>query len=321
MTAITAGAAGSGEGSGLDSDVRRAVEQAWGAWHGQLGRWTPEELRRGAAEELAVAFGPSPEVYEIADLATDGGVRFTVIKPTPLRRPFPAIVFFHGGGFTIGSRATYTGMTRTLALGTNAAVLSVEYRLAPENPFPAAVEDAWAAVQWLVSEADALGLDRDRIAVAGDSAGGNLAAVIARRCRDVGLALAAQLLLYPVVDFVNTYPSQREFAEGYSLDEHEARWFLEQYLGDSDPSHPDISPALVADLKGLAPAIVVTAGCDVLRDEAEAYARRLAEAGVRTETRRFPGMPHAFLNYYKSLQTVRAAYAEISDLLSDFLAV
>ena len=182
------------------------------------------------------------------------------------------------------------------------------------------MEDARHAFEWVVHHTGEHGVDPTRLAVAGDSAGGNLSAVVALYARDRGLALAAQLLIYPAVDLATTYPSATEFGEGAFLDTAEADWFIGQYLdGATDRAHPDISPIWAASHAGLAPAILVVAECDQLRDSALAYAEKLESAGVDTTVMRFDGVPHAFLNFYSGLQRVRDAYEEICQALSMYL--
>ena len=196
-------------------------------------------------------------------------------------------MFFHGGGYVIGDVDTHDNQCRMLCREAEAVVLSVGYRLAPEHPFPAAPEDCFAATRWAAEHVDRLGGDAGRIAVAGDSAGGNLAAVVALMARDAGgPALAAQLLIYPGTDFAGGYPSETENAEGFFLTRADMEWFREQYLAGADPSDPRLSPIAAPDLSGLPPAVVATAEFDPLRDQGDAYARALEEAGVPVIARR-----------------------------------
>ena len=208
----------------------------------------------------------------------------------------PTVLFIHGGGHVIGDLDTHDNQARTMCRDTGSVVVSIVYRLAPENPWPAAADDAFAAAQWVYSNIAEFGGDATAIGVAGDSAGGNLAAVTAIRMRDAGRPLKAQMLVYPVVDFSYTgpYPSRMEFSEGYFLTLDDMAWFGMQYAGKgSDVAHPHLSP-IHADLADLCPAIVVTAECDPLRDEGEAYANALAAAGVAVEHIRAAGMIHGF---------------------------
>lgn len=206
------------------------------------------------------------------------------------------VVFFHGGGFVLCGLDSHDRLCRALTAGSGAIVVSVDYRLAPEHPFPAAVEDARAAVAWASRNAAALGGDPARLAVAGDSAGGALAASTCLHARDRGGPdVAFQLLIYPVTDAAQDTASYRDHAEGGFLTAAHMKWFWEQYLSDpAQAADPDASPLRADDLSGLPPACVLTAECDPLRDEGEAYAARLAEAGVPVESRRFEGAFHGF---------------------------
>lgn len=208
----------------------------------------------------------------------------------------PTVLFIHGGGHVIGDIETHDNQARTICRDTGAVVVSVEYRLAPEDPWPAATDDCLAAARWIFDNIAEFGGDAAAVGVAGDSAGGNLAAVTAARVREHGLAFKGQLLLYPAIDYSlqGPYPSRFEFAEGYFLTLDDMAWFGLQYAGKgADVSDPKLSP-IHADLVGLCPAIVVTAEFDPLRDEGEAYADALAAAGVAVEQIRAPGMIHGF---------------------------
>lgn len=210
----------------------------------------------------------------------------------------PTVLFFHGGGHVIGDLETHDNQARTICRDTGSVVVSVDYRLAPEDPWPAAPDDCFASCQWVFDNITAFGGDARAVGVAGDSAGGNLAAVTAVRARDAGLTLRAQLLIYPVVDYSieGPYPSRIELAEGYFLTLDDMAWFGEQYAGHGSPiDHPHLSP-IHADFAGLPPAIVVAAEYDPLRDEAEAYAAALTAAGVSVELIRAPGMIHGFFD-------------------------
>jgi acetyl esterase len=215
----------------------------------------------------------------------------------------PLLVYFHGGGFVFGDLNTHDPLCRQFAAAVPAVVVSVDYRLAPEHRFPAAVDDAEAATVWAAEQAATLGADARSLTVAGDSAGGTLAAVVARRARDGGgPAIALQLLIYPATDLTRTQPSHQSNGEGYFLTSQAMRWFTANYLGDDALvdlalcRQPDASPLFAADLTGLPPAHVVTAEFDPLRDEGEAYAGRLQEAGVPTTLVRYDGMIHGFVS-------------------------
>jgi acetyl esterase len=236
--------------------------------------------------------------------------------------PAPLLVYFHGGGWVIGGLDTHDDPCRFLAAGAGVAVLSVEYRLAPEHPFPAPLEDAWAAFAWAPSNAAELGVDPARIGVGGDSAGGNLAAVVSLLARAGGGTMPAmQLLIYPPTDAAADLPSRRLFAEGYLLTRADMDAFQRAYLPPGvDPADPRASVLLAPDLRGLPPAYLATAGFDPLRDEAEAYGLRMREAGVKVAMRRHPGLIHTFVNLTALCASSRAAMSEAAGALRMGLA-
>jgi acetyl esterase len=264
------------------------------------------ELHTLSVEDARAQFGArdfpgirKPEIAGVVnrDMQGPGGSLGLRIYTPSGEGPFPLMVFFHGSGFVVCSLDTHDAMCRNLCAGTGCVVVSVDYRLAPENKFPAAPDDCLAATRWAVANAAALGADPGRVLVAGDSAGANLAAVTALRIRDEGgPSLSAQLLIYPVTDYYEPgTPSMSENAEGYGLTRSGMIWFWDHYLADpSHGDHPHASPFRAADLSGLPPALVVTAEFDPLRDEGEYYADRLRQAGVPTEMKRWDGMNHGF---------------------------
>jgi acetyl esterase len=209
----------------------------------------------------------------------------------------PVIIFLHGGGWVIASVAAYEGLCRTLANASRSIVISVEYRLAPESKFPAAVEDSYAATLWASQRVAEFGGDPERLAVMGDSAGGNLAAAVCLMAKDRGTpTLAFQALIYPVTSYAFDTPSYRDNSEGYLLSRDGMRWFWAQYLrNEEDGKNPYAAPLQAPDLSGLPPALVMTAEFDPLRDEGNAYARRLQDAGVAVQLEQFDGMIHGFL--------------------------
>ena len=268
------------------------------------------ELR--AAEELG---GHAPQLAEVVDLNVDGAE-----GPIPARlyRPNEEIapgllVWLHGGGFVLGSLDGSDLPARALAVASGCAVVSVDYRLAPEHPFPAAPEDCFAATAWIAQHASSLWAAPGRLAVGGDSAGGNLAAVVAQLARDRGGPnVDLQVLVYPVVAREPDTPSYRDFADGYWLTAGDMRWFWAQYLPPGqDGSDPRASPLLCDSLAGLPPAVVATAECDVLRDEGEQYAARLRAEGVPVTLRRYEGMLHGFLDCSGVVDDAWVAFDEL----------
>ena len=225
----------------------------------------------------------------------------------------PCLVFFHGGGWVIGDLDTHDVACRKLADEGQLIVISVDYRLAPEHKFPAAVDDAIAATKWIADNAKQLGIDASRLMVGGDSAGGNLAAVVAISARDGnGPRIAGQVLIYPATDFAKTHPSHREPETSILLTHTVIKWFSDHYLRDAaDGSDWRASPARARTLAGLPPAYVLTAGADPLRDEGNEYAQRLKDAGVPVTYRNFPGQFHGFFTMGKLLQQANVAAAEI----------
>lgn len=229
-----------------------------------------------------------------------GGYKVPIRIYTPAgTAPLPLLVFFHGGGWVLGDIESHDGTSRELANKAGCIVVSVGYRLAPEHKFPAAPEDCYAATKWVALNAAAFGGDPTRIAVGGDSAGGNLAAAVAQMAADRGGApgLVHQLLIYPVTNYAFDTPSYRENGEGYLLTQELMQWFWKQYLSsDEDGKNAYASPIQARELRRVAPAFVITAEFDPLRDEGEAYAARLKEAGVPVEAKRYDGAIHGFFN-------------------------
>ena len=285
----------------------------------ESGGMTAAEARQKLDEDIAAAGIEPIPVADVDDRTIPGPAGDL---PVRVYRPAdgtgnPGIVYFHGGGWTICSLQTHDQSCRRLAAETGAVVVSVDYRLAPEHKFPAAAEDAYAATRHDAAQADELGSDPTRLAVAGDSAGGNLAAVVAQMARDQGgPELVFQLLVYPVVDGTREHPSFAENGEGYFLTADQMRWYWEQYTDrPSDRTEPYASPIVADDLSGLPPAMVVTAEFDPLRDEGEAYADALEAAGVPVTAHRAPGMFHGFY----ALSGVLDGATEANDLAHEVL--
>ncbi|WFU21466.1 alpha/beta hydrolase [Bradyrhizobium sp. CB1717] len=303
----------------LDPDaaaVYRAFQEA--------GRPAYETLTAPEARAyyLQARFATNPEppelgrVTSLAIPAPHGEIPARLYIPNEPRRReglSPALVFFHGGGWVIGDLDSHDVVCRQLADSGALIVISVDYRLAPEHKFPAAADDAIAATRWIAAHARELGIDASRLSIGGDSAGGNLAAVVALAARDAGgPAIAGQLLIYPATDFAMTHGSHREPETSVLLTHSVIRWFRDHYLNGATDIHDwRASPARAQDLAGLPPAYVLTAGADPLRDEGDEYAARLKQAGVPVAYKHYPGQFHGFFTMGKLLQQANVAVSEI----------
>jgi acetyl esterase len=260
----------------------------------------PDELpvttmRSGYLAELPDIWGVPEPVDEVVDIEIPGTfVTVRVYRPRTTEL-LPALVWFHGGGWVVGDLDTHDPLCRAIANRGPCVVIAVDYRLAPEHVFPAALEDAWIATEWVVEEALGLGVDATRIAIGGDSAGGNLAAAVALQARRGALAVALQVLVYPVTDHAFDSRSYRELGEGLNLTRAKMQWYWARYLGGDDGLHQDASPLRAADHSEVAPALVLLAEYDPLFSEGEAYVARLREAGVPVREHRYEGMIHGFL--------------------------
>ncbi|HEX9482295.1 MAG TPA: alpha/beta hydrolase [Solirubrobacteraceae bacterium] len=282
---------------------------------------TPNEAREARRRLSAIYAGRPPVVGSVRDLQIDANVALDArhYAPAEAGGPHPLLVYYHGGGFLFGDLETHDGVCRLLCRHSGAHVLAIDYRLAPEHPFPAAVEDAVGAFSWAMEHAAQLGADPARVGVGGDSAGGNLSAVVSQlTAREAGCPPALQLLIYPVTDMTRRRPSRDLFADGFLLTSSEMDWFEANYLGVAAAevrSDPRVSPLMSETLAGLPPAIVVTASFDPLRDEGEDYARAMQEAGTPVLLRRFPGMIHAFINMTSTSRLCRDNLVEIAGIL------
>jgi acetyl esterase len=282
------------------------------------------EQARAMIEQFdALAAGSPVELPRVEDMNAPGAA-----GDIPLRLYSPAadavlpvVVYFHGGGWVIGNIKSHDFICRRLARDANATVISVDYRLAPEHTFPCAVEDCYAVTKWVADNAQQLKVDGSRLAVAGDSAGGNLTAVTALQARDRGgPTIAFELMIYPVVDGTMSFPSIKENAEGYLLTAADMVWFYDQYAPDGvDRKNPMLSPLYAPDLSGLPPALVITAEYDPLRDEGEAYADALQQAGVEARSSRYDGMVHGFFGLDAVVPAAAPAMEEAAAALKYWL--
>lgn len=314
------------DGHELDAQVQliATLEKVFGA----PKPWTVplHVARRGFLRNTAIVDYPRRAWVESTDSHAHGPagrIPVRIFRPRGLASPAPALVYFHGGGWVFGDLDSHDGVCRVLADEASAVVIAVDYRLAPEHRFPAAVDDALAAFRWVVTNANALGLDRARIAVGGDSAGGNLAAVVSQACRaqpERG-APCFQLLVYPATDMTCSQPSHRTCADAPILDASTIRWFRSHYAPDERLWRDErVSPLLARDLTGLPPALVLTAGFDPLRDEGQAYAARLSEAGVTTRHHCLTSMPHGFWSMAGLIGGAREGMAEAAAALRAIFA-
>jgi acetyl esterase len=275
-----------------------------------LDTLTPNEGREAMRDAIPL-FGEPAELADVRD-ATAAGVPVRVYRPEA-DGALAAIVHLHGGGWVLGDLDTHDAVCRDLAAGSGCAVVAVDYRLAPEHPFPAALEDSMAVVRAV----DELGLDPERVAVFGDSAGGGMAAVIARELR---AAVRHQALVYPVCDArVGATDSYARYGEGHFMTTGDMRWFMDHYAAGVDPADPRLSPLAADDLTGAAPATIVLAQCDPLRDEGVAYARKLERAGVEVELREYPGQVHPFVLLAGVIDDGRDARAFVAQRLGQAL--
>jgi acetyl esterase len=307
----------------LQPEIAALLERQAASGRPPLHRQSVEQARAFHVEDAAALNGPAVPVAAVADRLVPGPAGELPVRVyTPEgAAPLPIVVYFHGGGWVVGTLDTYDPLCRALAAAVPAVVVSVDYRLAPEHRWPAAAEDAYAATLWASRNAAELGGVQHRLAVAGDSAGGNLAAVVALGARDRGgPAIAFQLLVYPALDAAGDTGSWREFADGFYLTADGMRWYWDHYLGGADGRAPDASPLRAAFFGGLPPALVIGAEHDVLRDEGEAYAARLAEAGVAATASRYPGMVHGFFRWRAVTASADAALGEAAAALRAALA-
>ena len=312
---------------GRELDVRVQAMLAIGERMGRT-RLDAPSVERGRADmevsgRILAPEGPRMERVSLLDVPAGGPPLLArAYRPHGLGgEASPGIVYFHGGGFVVGSLDSHDAVCRTLAAEVGAVVVSVDYRLAPEDPFPAAFDDAVGAFRWVVRHGSRLGIDPARVALAGDSAGGNLSASASLALRADEVRPKAQGLIYPAVDLTMSFPSIRSLGTGFLLEESTIRWHRDTYLQGGDARDPRASPYFASDLSGAPPAAVLTAGFDPLRDEGDAYAERLAQAGVRVVHRPCGALFHGFVNVTGAIEPARRALAEFAaDLRSLLLA-
>jgi acetyl esterase len=303
----------------LDPDAAAVYKAFQEAGRPPYENGTPAEARELYLKGRVVSNPEPPELAEVEPLsipAPHGAIPARIYTPKNLRKAdgaAPCLVFYHGGGWVIGDLDSHDVVCRKLAHEGELIVISVDYRLAPEHKFPAAVDDAISAAKWVAANANALGIDTQRLMVGGDSAGGNLAAVVALAARDGdGPAIAGQVLIYPATDFAMTHPSHREPETSILLTHSVIKWFCNHYLSGAADIHDwRASPARAKTLVGLPPAYVLTAGGDPLRDEGDEYAARLEQAGVPVTYKHFPGQFHGFFTMGKLLNQANVAAGEI----------
>jgi|SRR5437763_3337025 len=306
----------------VDPQVQVLLDQMAAMDAPGLGTQSVEETRQ-MMEQFATMGGPGPDVDSVENRTVPGpagDIPVRVYRPTAGDEAQPVLVWIHGGGFVIGSLDGSDITCRELATKAGVVVVSVDYRLAPEAPFPAPVDDCMAALSWVAEHAGELGGDPTRIAVGGDSAGGNLAAVVSLLAAQQGRPqLRFQLLVYPAVDLLMTYPSINENGTGYLLTKESMEWFMGHYFSgeEKDPKHTKASPLYAdeLDLAKLPPALIITAEYDPLRDEGEAYGKRLEQAGVPVTVTRYAGQIHGFFGMTGMLDGAKKAVDQATDAL------
>jgi acetyl esterase len=282
----------------------------------ELSRFAPSKARAKLIEQVATVEAPPPPGVRTEERSFPGPASPLTVRlytPEGLEAPSPAVFYLHGGGWVTCGLDTHDGFCRRIALGARCRVVAVDYRLAPEHRFPAAVEDSLTAFRWMMAQAEELGIDPTRVAVSGDSAGGNLSAVLSLHTREEARRPALQVLLYPAMDATRSLPSQQRFQEGYFLTGAMMDWYYGHYLGGTKHlRHPDASPLFAPDVRGAPEALIYTAGFDTLRDEGRAYADKLREAGVPVVYREFESLVHGFTLMTGAIESARKAVEEIA---------
>jgi acetyl esterase len=297
----------------VDPDVRALLDR-WAAQPATpVSELTADAVRADDVAVLALQRAPA-ELHRVDDVdvpGAQGALRARVYRPHP--GPLHPVLFLHGGGFVIG-REGYDAPLRELAFASGCLIVAPECRLAPEHPFPAAIDDALAAARWLAAESAALGAVHVEPGVAGDSSGGNLAAVVAHERTRGGAPPSFQVLIYPMLDATASSASYEEFADGYGFSSAKSRWYFDQYLPPAtDRRAPRASPLFDRATGGLPPTLIVTAECDPLRDDGERHAAALRESGVQVELRRYPGTIHGFFQMTGALEAASRLHRELGD--------
>ncbi len=309
-------------GAGLTARMAGVVERMARAGHPPLDALSPDEAKRAYEKGAGVLEVPKPPLARIEDFAIPArdGAALPARLYAPSAGRLPLLLYFHGGGFTVGSIATHDTLCRVLAAQSGCAVASVDYRLAPAHRFPTAVHDAWDAVQFIAGQGGgALGLDTARLAFGGDSAGGTLAAVCAILARDAGLPVALQLLFYPGTGARADTDSYRRFADGPVLTRRLVDWFFAQYIDDAQREDWRFAPLLADDVEGVAPAWIGLAECDPVVDEGIAYADKLRLAGVPVDLEIYRGVIHEFLKMGRAIPEALSAQADAARALQSAL--
>lgn len=306
----------------LDPQVKAYLDQMAALNEPPLSAFTPAELRKIIATQPEMV--DKEEVAKVENRTIPGPAGEIPVRIyTPAGHgPFPVLVYFHGGGWVLCTLDTHDGQCRSLANGAGCVVVSVDYRLAPEHKFPAAPLDCYAATKWVAEHATEINGDATRIALGGDSAGGNLTAVVSQMARDQdGPQLVFQLMIYPATDFTANNLSLKENATGYGLTSEDMVWFKNHYLqNEEEASDPLASPLLATNLSALPPVLVITAEYDPLRDEGELYGQRLQAAGVPATIRRYPGTIHGFLSMTQVWDQAKVAMQETAQALREAFA-
>ncbi len=310
----------------LDPQAQAVIDLVIKSGRPAYNTLSPKEARQLFRETRPASTPTPPEIGAVRNLVAQGPggpIPLRVYRPAGVAASaaLPGLMYFHGGGWVIGDLDTHDVLCRQLTAEAGITVVNVDYRLAPEHKFPAAADDAWAATRWTVAHASEFGVDAGRLAVGGDSAGGNLAAVVALQARDAGApVIKLQVLVYPVTDVAAESRSYQDFSEGYMLTRESMRWFTAHYLAAAGQANDwRVSPLRASSHAGLPPALVVTAGFDPLRDEGAAYAAKLQQAGVLVDYVCYGGMIHGFAGMGRLIETGNRAVSHIAATLRQTL--